>query len=211
MRRCLNCGKETHNPKYCSCSCSITCRNRGRQQSEETRRKISQALTRFPKTPRLCVFCGAKFTPKKRKQTYCSNDCVLKKVHTSPGFKAQCRKAGRISAAITVRRSKNERYMADLCEEHFDLVWTNRPMFNGWDADIILPDIKLAILWNGVWHYKKVTEKHSLSQVQNRDVIKMREIKQCGYTPYVIKDMGKANKRFVESEFQKLLQWIKEE
>lgn len=101
--------------------------------------------------------------------------------------------------------------MADLCEEHFDLVWTNRPMFNGWDADIILPDIKLAILWNGVWHYKKVTEKHSLSQVQNRDVIKMREIKQCGYTPYVIKDMGKANKRFVESEFQKLLQWIKEE
>lgn len=38
-------------------------------------------------------------------------------------------------------------------------------MFNGWDADIIIEDLKIAILWNGKWHYEKITEKHSVSQV----------------------------------------------
>ena len=32
-------------------------------------------------------------------------------------------------------------------------------IFNGWDADIILTDLKIAILWNGKWHYEKLTKK----------------------------------------------------
>jgi hypothetical protein len=58
-------------------------------------------------------------------------------------------------------------------------------------------------MWNGVWHYKKITEKHSVEQVQNRDRIKIKEIKKCGYEPYIIKDMGKYNPQFVEEEFEK--------
>jgi hypothetical protein len=41
-----------------------------------------------------------------------------------------------------------------------------------------------------------------LSQVQARDRIKMAIIYNYGYTPYVIKDMGKYNKAFVEQEFE---------
>jgi hypothetical protein len=78
-------------------------------------------------------------------------------------------------------------------------------MFNGWDADIIIPILKIAILWNGKWHYEKLMKEHSLEQVQNRDIIKIKEIKKLGFTPYIIKDMGRYNKNFVEKEFQKFL------
>ena len=103
------------------------------------------------------------------------------------------------------RRSKNEKLFCELCEQHFTNVENNKPIFNGWDADIIVHDNKTAVLWNGKWHYEKLTEKHSVSQVQNRDRIKMTEITKFGYTPYVIKDMGKFDEEFVKSEFQKFI------
>lgn len=49
-------------------------------------------------------------------------------------------------------------------------------MFNGWDADIIIPNIKVAVLWNGKWHYEQIKKGHSVKQVQNRDKIKLKEI-----------------------------------
>ncbi len=64
------------------------------------------------------------------------------------------------------------------------------------------------MLWNGKWHYEKITEQHSVKQVKNRDKIKIKEIKEKGYTPYVIKDMGKTNRKFVDDEFEKFLNSI---
>lgn len=112
---------------------------------------------------------------------------------------------GKLSAVSQSRRSKNEIHFANLCKTKFGEIKTNKPMFNGWDADIILPQQKIAILWNGVWHRKKITKQHSVKQVQNRDKIKLKEIQKCGYTPYVIEDNGGKNKSFVETEFNKLL------
>lgn len=106
-----------------------------------------------------------------------------------------------------VSRSKNEIYFAELCSSEFNKVLTNEKIFNGWDADVILPELKIAILWNGKWHYEKVLEGHKLNQVQNRDKIKLKEIKKMNYIPYIIKDMGGYNKRFVEKEFEKFKKW----
>jgi hypothetical protein len=61
-----------------------------------------------------------------------------------------------------MRRSKNEIKFCILCEQNFSNVEHNKPIFNGWDADIIIHDIKYAILWNGAWHYKKLNKKHSV-------------------------------------------------
>ena len=36
----------------------------------------------------------------------------------------------------------------------------------------------------------------------SRDYIKISIIEKYGYTPYIIKDMGKYNKTFVEQEFE---------
>ena len=92
-----------------------------------------------------------------------------------------------------------------MCEQHFNNVKHNEPIFNGWDADIIIEDIKVAVLWNGPWHYRKITEAHSLEQVQCRDKIKIKEIEKCGYKPYIIKDMGSYDLKKVNDEFNKFL------
>jgi len=78
-------------------------------------------------------------------------------------------------------------------------------MFNGWDTDVIIEDLKIAILWNGKWHYEKCNKKHSMKQVQNRDKIKIKEIKKCGYFLYIIKDLKGKNDEFVVEEFSKFL------
>lgn len=109
-----------------------------------------------------------------------------------------------------LRRSKNEIEFCKLCEEYFDNVKHNESIFNGWDADIIIEDIKFAVLWNGPWHYKQITKSHSVKQTQNRDKIKVKEIEECGWTPYIIKDMGKANKDFVKEKFNEFLKYLKE-
>ena len=109
-----------------------------------------------------------------------------------------------------LRRSKNEIEFCKLCEEYFDNVKHNESIFNGWDADIIIEDIKFAVLWNGPWHYKQITKSHSVKQTQNRDKIKIKEIKESGWTPYIIKDMGKANKDFVKEKFDEFLKYLKE-
>jgi hypothetical protein len=65
--------------------------------------------------------------------------------------------------------------------------------------------LKIAILWNGIWHYKKVRKSHSLEQVQSRDKIKKDKIESFGYVCYIVKDMGKFNKDFVKQEFEKFM------
>ena len=117
-------------------------------------------------------------------------------------------RAGLASAKKRVKRSKNEIYFAELCKEKFTNVLTNKHIFNGWDADVILKNLKIAILWNGKWHYEKITKKHSVKQVQNRDKIKLKEIQKCGYKSYIIKDMGKYNPEFVKKEFEKFKEYI---
>ena len=52
-------------------------------------------------------------------------------------------------------------------------------------------------------------EKHSLEQVQNRDKIKIKEIENAGYTPYIIKDLGSANNEKVNIEFKNFLEYLK--
>lgn len=47
-RKCLNCNKDTKNPKFCSKSCSATYNNKKRgKRREETKRKISETLLKY--------------------------------------------------------------------------------------------------------------------------------------------------------------------
>ena len=220
---CLKCGKDHDGTfgsgKYCSRSCansrihSSETKKKikdsllsnttliGKHLSQETKDKISSTLrNRFGKVnvvleDKVCPLCGKIFQNKRTK--FCSKKC------------GQIG-GGRISSQIQSenRRSKNEIAMYDLCKEKFTNVENNAPIFNGWDADIIIHDFKLAIMWNGKWHYEKLTQKHSVEQVQNRDNIKIGEIKKCGYTPYIIKDLSGGDLNLVNMEFDKLLKFI---
>jgi hypothetical protein len=141
----------------------------------------------------------------------CSEQC-RKKWYTTSHFKTSMidigKKGGLVSAAKQVRRSQAEIHFANLCIEHFggDNILCNVPFFkdkngNYWDADIIIKNINVAVLYNGIWHYKQVRKNHNLAQVQARDKIKESVIKNNGYTYHIVKDMGKFNKQFVDGQF----------
>lgn len=147
-----------------------------------------------------CIQCNKPL--KSHQLKYCSRKCNhLFQFGTFEKQSSAGKNGGRKSAASRCVRSKNEIYFADLCKELFGEILTNQPIFDGWDADVIIPSLKIAVLWNGSWHYQQIGKAHKLSQVQARDKIKLSIIRNCGYKPYIIVDMGKANKSFVENEF----------
>jgi len=210
--KCSNCSEEFIGKpyrKFCSNSCSASYNNKkrninyvlsdsGKESIIKSNEKYSiKCKEQYEKNENKCKVCQSKLPYEKRYRNTCSNKC-LKIIESQSG-----RKSAQIQSEN--RRSKNEKLFARKCKEYFNKVLTNELIFNGWDADIIIEDIKYAILWNGKWHYEKIAEQHSVKQVQNRDKIKIKEIKKKGYTPYVIKDIGKFNKEKVNKEFIKLL------
>lgn len=172
------------------------------------KQQISNKLTK-PKKYIVCKDCGKTFIKNKNKSGYC-NICVHKhyKDFISNEGKLKLRNAGLKSCQTQkeTRRSKNEIAFCELCEKYFKNVKHNEQMFNGWDADVIIEDFKIAVLWNGPWHYRQITKNHSVKNVQNRDKIKIEEIKKAGYIPYIIKDDGKYNTNKVENEFNLFLE-----
>jgi hypothetical protein len=160
--------------------------------------------TPFVLVPIICVVCNKEFQPNYSKRTCCSHACS-KNIWKTPEYREKGKKngkeGGKISATRQSRRSKNEIYFSELCSAYFTIT-TNEPFFDGWDADVIIHSEKIAVLWNGIWHYKQISKSQSLLQVQTRDKIKFDAIEKAGYIPYIIKDMGKYNRNFVEQEFE---------
>jgi hypothetical protein len=191
--------------KFCSSSCAAKSNNTGRVVSETQKQKVAELL-RKPTESRFCPTCNTEFQCKiSSKKIYCESKCYSitpeGRYNSSLGGKV----GGKISASIQIRRSKNEILFADKCRIEFGHILENVPMFEGWDADVIIPSKKIAVLWNGNWHRKKLREGHSVKQVQNRDRIKLKKIRDNGYLPYVIEDYGRYNPVFVEQQFHKFL------
>ena len=214
--KCENCECK-HDGKYGSGRfCSTKCA-RGfstKEKRKEINEKVSITIRRnHPRTyvEIVCKQCGktkALVTAKRHQQT-CNRRCGIKWTWNkeNPNFQKHLdnsRKSGLKSARIQseTRRSKNEIMFANLCKEKFDEVLCNVDMFNGWDADVIIPELKIAIHWNGKWHYEKITKKHSVKQVQNRDKLKYENVKSLGYNNYVIKDLGREDPEFVNEQFK---------
>ena len=204
-----------HSKIFCSRSCANS-----RILSQEQKEKISKSLIKKnhlknytrERNFKICKVCRAEYILAKGISTpmFCSMKCYgyyksHKRDFLSEETLLKYRECGKRVAQYFKenRRSKNEIAFCELCKTKFEKVLNNEPMFNGWDADIILPDLKIAILWNGRWHYEKITSKHSVEQVQNRDKIKINEIIKSGYYPYIIKDLGKYSKKKVNEEFGK--------
>ena len=187
---CAVCKKEFQ-PKY---SNKLMCSRECYRNSIKPRRLL----------PVACIICNKNFQPRSSKKRYCSKECS-NSVRDTDEYKQRQRNSGKEggkrSAANQPRRSKNEIYFSELCSAYFTIT-TNEPFFDGWDADVIIHSEKIAVLWNGVWHYKQISKSQSLLQVQTREKIKFDTIEKAGYIPYIIKDMGKYNRNFVEQEFE---------
>lgn len=202
---CENCQKE-HNEfygsgRFCSSKCARGFSTKSKRQ--EINQKVSKKIKQKFILEKGCLFCNRIFVVKRKGQKFCSNECSINSLNQNS--KHYGRLGGLKSNQSTIRRSKNEVLFYEMCKDYFNNVKHNKPIFNGWDADIIIEDIKVAVLWNGKWHYEKLAEGHNLDQVKNRDKIKLKEIKKCGWETFIIKDMGKFNPDFVEENFNKFL------
>lgn len=223
-KKCLRCGKEysteviESHAKYISNYCSIKCANT-HIISDKIKSKISNSLKkRIKYKERICKVCGKHYYHIPHTGTtkvMCSEECSKyykehRKEFLSEEALQKISNGGKrgIAAQGDNRRSKNEKEFCLLCEQYFNNVDHNKNIFNSWDADIILYDYKIAVLWNGPWHYKEISHTTSLKQIQNRDKIKLKEIKNCGWTSYIIKDLGKYNKDFVQEQFEIFKKYI---
>lgn len=127
---------------YCSRSCANT-----RTHSKDTKDKIKYTLrSKNIRVNKYCIGCNFDITDRKKKNKFCSISCSSKYYANTPEGKAHFQKIGKISASNTVKRSKNEILFFEKCSDYFKNVENNIPIFNGWDADIIIHDIKVAVL-----------------------------------------------------------------
>ena len=208
MRNCENCETE-HTGEYksgrfCSLKCSKSFSTKSKRN--EINEAVSVKLTGRgnPPVSKECKNCNNKFEViwRKRNQIFCSRSCTTSYKNKTMNLASL---GGLKSATSQSRRSKNEILFYEMCIEKFPDSLANEPMFDGWDGDIIIPSKKVAILWNGIWHYKQISKSQSLDQVQTRDKIKIEKIKQFGFYPYIIKDLGKYNPTFVKEEFENFI------
>ena len=168
--------------------------------------------TNIPK--RNCDECKLKYQPCRNNTKFCNIKCYYKYMATDQEYKDKCKlygkKGGMISLKTQKNRSKNEILFSKYCKKFYGKkdVKCNIPMFNGYDTDVLIVSKKIAIEWNGIWHYKKIHENHNLLRIQAKDKYKEKIIPSFGYELYVIKDMKSYNEKFVKKQFDKFIDYM---
>lgn len=160
-------------------------------------------------TTRICEWCKNEYNPKRSEQILCNRKCSQSFLNKDKDVNfLRSQKGGAKSAKSQQLRGKAEIYFSELCIIHFgkDNIICNERIFkdkngNFWDCDILIKSLKIAILYDGIHHYKKIYKNQKLDHIQARDKIKRSIILDNGYTYYTVKDLGGFNKIFVENEF----------
>jgi hypothetical protein len=195
IKKCPRCQKDFDDysqwgaKKFCSKSCASSRGPRSEDFKVKVRKKLigvasphkgKEIVERIFKN---CYICDV---PVKIKINKIDNNVTCKSKNC---LSEHSRISGKISASVRTKRSKDEIELFDLCKNYFINVSSNKILFDGWDADITLDEFKIAILWNGPWHYKQLSfNNHSLSQVQTRDKIKKRLFEQNGWKVFIFED-----------------------
>lgn len=205
---------------FCSRSCSASFNNSKRIRSDESKHRTSETLKLKNtgiriRSPQYCVVCCKEMYPVNRLgkpvvRNTCGNiDCLNQR------RKEASSRGGRKTASLpwaSRTRSKNERYLASLLSSIFPNALFNKRMFGEYDSDIILPDQKIAVHWNGPFHYKPLLGNDHLDKIQKRDALRYAAIASEGFYNYIIDDSGNTgfNRLKVEAEFNLLLKYIEE-
>lgn len=136
MHVCERCGKIMTEKFGSGRFCSRACAN-SRLKTAAVKEKTSQAtkktkapthedfVKKYYLNPNYCKICGKVLEFNLRFKTLCSRECVRQQ------NKENASKAGRISASVKIKRSKNEIYFYELCTQYFKDVKHNLPIFDG--------------------------------------------------------------------------------
>jgi len=199
---------------FCNSSCSAKFNNKQRKRTKWTTEQINKVKENNIKLGRkgpnihnlICKICQKSFIYTRKNKSTCSLECY----HAA--IVSQGKTTWRInknSLHRKIGRSYNEIRLYELIKMKFPDALHNQFIFNGFDADIIIPSLKLAIHWNGIWHYKQVISEQHFNSIVEKDKLRYSAIEKFGYTNYIIKDIkSRKNYKLVEDEFNKLNEYI---
>lgn len=221
MFKCLNCNKE-FSEKYSKWSngnfCSKKCARQfsSKEKRKEINEKVSKTLKEYFKThkhPHLgkvspkkgirnlidwkCPQCGKiiKLTPYiASKRKFCCGTC-----RNNFNNKNIC---GTTSKAESILYNEIIKKFPKL-----NVIRNDRIILNGLELDIYLPELKIAIEWNGVFHYKDVHKNKKLELIKNKDLLKEQMCKELGINLIVIKDLT-SNKKFILEKVNEIVSYI---
>lgn len=95
------------------------------------------------------------------------------------------------------RRSKIEKKFYDLLVKEFpnlNILANDKAMIDGYEVDVAIPSLKLAIEWNGIVHFKPIYGQTKLDKIQNRDAEKLKIAADKNINLIVISDLVSSDK-----------------
>jgi len=112
-----------------------------------------------------------------------------------------------------VRRSKCEIALFQMLTDAFPKITVlpnNKTMLDGYEVDIAVPSIKLAIEWNGIVHFKPIYGQMKLNKIQQRDAEKQKIASNKGINLIIISDLVSTQTRVNEAfvEIQKIIKQL---
>lgn len=227
-KKCIKCNKvieyKFKDNNFCSHSCSASYNNNLRETpSDEIKNKIRLSLLKHyhgnEEAKNICRKNAVKNKLGKRKRVLIDFMCPVcnKTIQLIPS-NAKTRKycSGKCRNLINNQklfssRSKAETLLEEKLTTNFpslNILFNNRETISGGrELDVYIPSLKLAIEWNGIWHYENCRDEKVLDRIQVSDSIKIKECKEKEIELIVIKDLT-SNKKFIEQETQKIIEKI---
>ena len=149
-----------------------------------------------------CKCCSKEFKPNKMKeQLYCSRKCWNESIKKPKRYCKNCGDeltsrwakdfCGRSCSASYNNKKRDYGYRRSKLEEHIEEVVkekSNRTvLFNdksviGSELDIYVPELKLAIEIQGVFHYRPIFGEDKFNQIKQNDSEKRRKCRELGIT-----------------------------
>ncbi len=208
VRRCEHCGCDHPGDfatgRFCRVGCSRAFATAAKRA--ETSAKTSATIRRKHTRKIECLGCGVSFRAPRKRSKYCSRACTPQRNKRPEAYAAM----GRAGAAAQGRRSRGEILFYDLCADRGWRLTHNDPAFDGYDADILIHDHKVAIHYDGPCHRRVIFTGQSLPQIQTRDRRKRAIISRHGWRNFTI-EAEQTSAKFLRSELQRLVAFIEKD
>ncbi len=101
------------------------------------------------------------------------------------------------------RRSKIETKFYNLLVKEFpnlNILHSDKTMLDGYETDVAIPSLKLAIEWNGIVHFKPIYSQTKLDKIQTRDAEKLEIASNKDINLIVIPDLV-SNDKILQQAF----------
>jgi very-short-patch-repair endonuclease len=111
------------------------------------------------------------------------------------------------------RRSQVEKLLFEMLKKefpHLTLKANDKTLLDGYEVDIAVPDIPLAIEWNGIVHFKPIYGINKLNAIQQRDQEKCNIATKKRIPLIVIPDLV-SNSEIVQRAFLAISDFIRQQ